>query len=57
MIKNQQHYSNNFVKKVRITTASSALQSIIGQVFIDEFVFGGKEDLKQGRSNNSKIRN
>ena len=57
MIKNQQHYSNNFVKKVRITTASSALQSIIGQVFIDEFVYGGKEDLKQGRSNNSKIRN
>ena len=27
---------------------------MIGQVFVDEFVFGGKEDLKQGRSNDSK---
>ncbi len=26
----------------------------IGQGFVDEFVFGGKEDLKQGRSNYSK---
>ena len=34
--------------------ASSASQPMIGQVFVDEFVFGGKEDLKQGKSNNSK---
>ena len=25
-----------------------------GQVFVDEFVYGGKEDLKQGRSKGSK---
>jgi hypothetical protein len=25
-----------------------------GLVFIDEFAYGGKEDLKQGRSNDSK---
>ena len=34
--------------------AISATQPMIGQVFVDEFVFGGKEDLKQGRSNDSK---
>ena len=34
--------------------ASSESKPIIGQVFVDEFVFGGKEDLKQGRSNDSK---
>ena len=34
--------------------ASSASESMIGQVFVDEFVFGGKEDLNQGRSNDSK---
>ena len=27
---------------------------MIGQVFVDEFVFGVKEDLKHGRSNDSK---
>jgi hypothetical protein len=26
-------------------------------VFVDEFVFGGKEDLKQGRSNDAKKKN
>jgi hypothetical protein len=25
-----------------------------GDVIVDEFVFGGKEDLKQGRSSDSK---
>jgi hypothetical protein len=30
--------------------ASKTSQPMIGQVFVDEFVFGGKEDLKQGRS-------
>ena len=34
--------------------ASCATEPMIGQVFVDEFVFGGKEDLKQERSNDSK---
>ena len=46
--------ATNFIKKVRISMASSESKPIIGQVFVDEFVFGGKEDLKQGRSNDSK---
>ena len=46
--------ATNFIKKVRISMASSASKPMIGQVFVDEFVFGGKEDLKQGRSNDSK---
>ena len=40
--------------KVRIAMKSSELHPIIGQVLVDEFVYGGKEDLKQGRSNDSK---
>jgi hypothetical protein len=43
-----------FMHKVRTAMKSSELQPIIGTVFVDEFVYGGKEDLKQGRSNNSK---
>jgi hypothetical protein len=31
-----------------------ASQPLTGQVFVDEFVFGANEELKQGRSNNSK---
>lgn len=46
--------ATNFIKKVRISMASSESKPMIGQVFVDEFVFGGKEDLKQGRSNDSK---
>lgn len=46
--------ATNFIKKVRISMASSESIPMIGQVFVDEFVFGGKEDLKQGRSNDSK---
>ena len=46
--------ATNFIKKIRISMASSASQPMIRQVFVDEFVFGGKEDLKQGRSNDSK---
>jgi transposase-like protein len=46
--------ATNFIKKVRISMASSQSKPMIGQVFVDEFVFGGKEDLKQGRSNDSK---
>ena len=43
-----------FMHKVRIAMKSSESHPMTGQVFVDEFVYGGKEDLKQGRSNNSK---
>jgi hypothetical protein len=43
-----------FMHKVRSAMKSSESNPIIGTVFVDEFVFGGKEDLKQGRSNNTK---
>ena len=43
-----------FMHKVRIAMKSSELHLINGHVLIDEFVYGGKEDLKQGRSNDSK---
>ncbi|MBC7494171.1 MAG: HTH domain-containing protein, partial [Flavobacterium sp.] len=39
--------ATNFIKKIRISMASSASQPMIGQVFVDEFVFGGKEHLKK----------
>ncbi|MFN2262600.1 MAG: IS1595 family transposase, partial [Psychroflexus sp.] len=32
---------------------SSELNPMEGTVYVDEFVYGGKEDLKQGRSNDS----
>ena len=43
-----------FMQKVRIAMKSSEQYPMKGKVTVDEFVFGGKEDLKQGRSNNSK---
>lgn len=43
-----------FMQKIRIAMKSSESQPIEGKVFVDEFVFGGQEDLKQGRSNDSK---
>jgi hypothetical protein len=43
-----------FMHKVRIAMKSSESQPMTGLVFIDEFVYGGKENLKQGRSNDSK---
>jgi len=43
-----------FMHKVRIAMKSSELNPIVGTVYVDEFVYGGKEDLKQGRSNDSK---
>lgn len=43
-----------FVHKVRSAMQSSELNPVIGTVYVDEFVYGGKEDLKQGRSNNTK---
>ena len=42
-----------FMHKVRNAMKSSELNPIDGTVCVDEFVFGGKEDLKQGRSNDS----
>lgn len=43
-----------FMHKVRLAMKSSELNPIVGTVYVDEFVYGGKEDLKQGRSNDSK---
>lgn len=43
-----------FMHKVRISMKSSERFPITGTVIVDEFVFGGKEDLKPGRSSNSK---
>lgn len=43
-----------FMHKVRKAMESSELHPMIGSVVVDEFVFGGKENLKQGRSNDSK---
>ena len=42
-----------FMHKVRKAMESSGSNPMDGIVYIDEFVFGGKEDLKQGRSNDS----
>jgi len=43
-----------FMHKVRTAMESSGNHPIEGDVQIDEFVFGGKETLKQGRSKSSK---
>lgn len=43
-----------FMHKVRKAMESSELHPMDGKVFVDEFVFGGREDLKQGRSQDSK---
>lgn len=43
-----------FMHKVRIAMKSSENFPMTGTVIVDEFVFGGKEDLKQGRSKDSK---
>jgi len=43
-----------FMQKVRSAMKSSGNHPITGTVIVDEFVFGGREDLKQGRSTNSK---
>ena len=37
--------------------ASSGLQPIIGPVFDDEFIFGGRELLKEGTTNKKKVDN
>jgi len=43
-----------FMHKVRIAMQSSKSHPMEGQIQVDEFVFGGKENLNQGRSTNSK---
>ncbi len=43
-----------FMHKARIGMKSSELHPIEGKAFVDEFVFGGKEELKTGRSYDSK---
>jgi len=43
-----------FMQKVRIAMKSSELHEMQGAVIVDEFVFGGVEDLKQGRSSDTK---
>jgi len=43
-----------FMQKVRIAMKSRETMPIEGSVIVDEFVFGGQENLKQGRSNDSK---
>jgi len=43
-----------FMHKVRNAMKSSKAHPLSGDVQVDEFVFGGKESLKQGRSTDSK---
>lgn len=43
-----------FMHKVRISMKSSESHPMEGSVIVDEFVYGGKENLKQGRSTDSK---
>ncbi len=43
-----------YMHKIRIAMQSSGKYPMKGKVQVDEFVYGGKETLKQGRSNNSK---
>lgn len=43
-----------FMHRVRSSMQSSKEHPLKGQVQDDEFVFGGKEKLKQGRSTDSK---
>ena len=43
-----------FMYKVRLAMKSSESYPCKDHVFVDEFVFGGSEDLKQGRSTDAK---
>jgi transposase-like protein len=43
-----------FMHKVRKAMESSQQQPMEGEVHVDEFVYGGKENLKQGRSYDTK---
>jgi transposase-like protein len=44
----------SFMHRVRTAMKSSKKYPIVGDVQVDEFVFGGKESLKQGRSKDVK---
>lgn len=44
----------SYMHKVRIAMQSSGKYPMEGKVQVDEFVYGGKETLKQGRSTDSK---
>lgn len=44
----------SFMHRVRIAMKSSNQYPIVGTVQVDEFVYGGKETMKQGRSRDSK---
>ena len=44
----------SFMHKVRSAMKSSKSYPLEGDIQVDEFVFGGKENLKQGRSTDSK---
>jgi len=44
----------SFMHKIRVSMKSSMLYPIEGDVQVDEFVIGGKEDNKPGRSKDSK---
>jgi len=46
--------SSNFRKKVQESMRSSKQFPLEGRVHVDEFVYGGKEKEKQGRSSDSK---
>lgn len=43
-----------FMQKVRTVMKSTESYLLTGKVIVDEFVYGGKENLKQGRSSDSK---
>lgn len=43
-----------FMQRVRFAMQSSKKHPVVGNVQVDEFVIGGKENLKQGRSQDSK---
>lgn len=43
-----------FMHKVRRAMQSSHQQAMVGEVHVDEFVYGGKENLKPGRSYDTK---
>lgn len=45
-----------FMQKVREAMKSNGLHKMSGDVQVDEFVIGGHEDGKQGRSYHSKKR-
>jgi hypothetical protein len=43
-----------FMSKVKVAMKSSEMNPLKGKVLVDEFVIGGKETGKQGRSYDAK---